>query len=423
MIARVGSWINSARRHALATVVALAGASFLIGAAVSFKSGSTLDYSDEHDYVNLARHLADGLGFSANGKTPTAFRPPAWPAVISAVDFVGGGITLTRLVNVGFFSLSVIALYALVRRIAGSDAGLLAAAALAVYPLSLYTSTKLFPASLALLLVTVGLLAIVAANDTEVPMTRVLWAAAAGACFGLVGLTEAAYLVIGVVAFVWSLWRRVSLQRVMTIALPLALVTIIPLAAWGIRNESQLGSFVPVSTNGGLNLLLGNSPNATPTSGVDANITTNLNEAKRRGLDEAETDRYFREQAIDWIKHNPGRASSLYVRKLANFFNYRSNVVTRDQQSRVTDLLGAITFYPLLALFALRLAAFRKIPLVRGEGLLVTSYLLYAMTAALFFTRIRFRVPVDQLMIGVIACGVIAWTRARAPRPAAAPAG
>jgi hypothetical protein len=188
-------------------------------------------------------------------------------------------------------------------------------------------------------------------------------------------------------------------------------VLCIPLFAWGLRNESQLGSFIPVSTNGGLNLLLGNSPNATPTTGVDADISEYVATVGRRGYDEVETDRYYRDEAIDWITANPGSAAVLYVGKLANFFNFRSNVVSDSQQSGLTDALGALTYYPLLLLFVLRLAMFRKMPLARGEGLLAISYLGYAVTAAVFFTRIRFRVPVDQLMIGVVACGVVSWLR------------
>ncbi len=416
MIVRLRGWLDAARRHPHRTVGALATFAFLVGGAVAVHTGSTLGYSDEQDYVELARNLADGLGFSANGRTPTAFRPPAWPSAIAVVDFFGGGIVANRFVGVAFFSAAVVALYALVKRIAGNDAGLLAAAILTCYPLSLYTATTLYPESLAMLLVTVGVLAAVIADTAEESLPRLGWAAAAGACFGVLGLTAPAYLVVAAIVVVWLLWRRCSLRRIALLAAPLVIVLSLPLLAWGLRNESQLGSFIPVSTNGGLNLLLGNNPNATPTTGVDADIAEYIETVGRRGYDEVETDHYYREQAIDWITDNPGSAAKLYVGKLANFFNYRSNVVSDSQQSGLTDALGAITYYPLLLLFVLRLAMYRRVPLARGEGLLAFSYLGYALTAAVFFTRIRFRVPVDQLMIGVVASGAVAWYRLRRRR-------
>ncbi len=413
MIARLRGWLDAARRHPNRTVAAIAAFAFLVGSAIAIHTGTTLGYSDEQDYVELARNLADGLGFSANGRTPTAFRPPAWPSALAVVDFFGGGIVANRIVGVAFFAATIVALYALVRRIAGSDAGLLAAALLTCYPLSLYTATTLYPEALATLLVTMGILGAVLADTAEEPKVRMGWAAGAGACFGLLGLTAPAYLVVAGITVVWLLWRRCSMRRVATLAAPLVVVMLIPLFAWGVRNEARLGSFIPVSTNGGLNLLLGNNPNATPTTGVDADISEYIETVGRRGLDEVETDRYNREEAIDWITANPGSAAKLYVGKLANFFNYRSNVVSDSQQSGLTDALGALTYYPLLLAFVVRLAMFRRLPLVRGEGLLAFSYLGYALTAAVFFTRIRFRVPVDQLMIGVVACGAVAWYRAR----------
>ena len=412
MIVRIHEWLSAARRHPHRSVAVLAALAFVVGAAIAWHRGSQLGYADELDYVGLARHLADGLGFTANGHA-TAFRPPAWPAVISVVDLLGGGITAARFVAVGFFSATVVALYALVRRVAGSDAGLLAATVLTCYPLTLYTSTTLYPEAQAMLLVTWGMLAAVLADSNDRSAARVGWAATSGASFGVLGLTAPAYLVLAGTTLVWILWRRCSIRRVVLLAVPLVLVTIVPLVGWGIRNEAQLGSFVPLSTNGGLNLLLGNNENTTPTSGVDVDISRYEREAARRDLDEVETDRFYREEALDWVTSNPRSAATLYVGKLANFFNFRSNVVSESQQSSLTDILGALTYYPLLILFVVRLALFRKLPLVRGEGLLAASYLVYALSAAVFFTRIRFRVPVDQLMIGVVAIGAVAWWRSR----------
>jgi len=420
MLARLRDWLDIARRHPHGTVAAFAALAFLVGCAVAVRSGTTLGYSDEQDYVTLARHLADGLGFTANGRTPTAFRPPAWPSTLAVVDFLGGGIVASRFVGVAFFSTTVVMLYALVKRIAGSDAGLLAAALLTCYPLSLYTATTLYTESQSMLLVTVGLLTVVIADAAAEPAEGVGWAAASGACFGLLGLTAPAYLIVVAIVVVWLLWRRCSFRRIAILAAPLVVVLSIPLVAWGVRNEVAIGSFVPVSTNGGLNLLLGNNPNATPTTGVNADISEYITTVRRRDLGEVEADRYFREQAVEWIRDDPGSAAVLYAGKLANFFNFRSNVVSESQQSGLTDALGALTYYPLLLLFVVRLAMFRSLPLVRGEGLLVASYLGYAVTAAIFFTRIRFRVPVDQLMIAVVACGVVAWSRSRYRRSAVA---
>ena len=290
---------------------------------------------------------------------------------------------------------------------------MLASAGLAVYPLSLYTSTTLYPEAMALLLVTLGLLATLVADRATGPH-QVGAAALAGALFGLLSLTAPTYVVIVVPAAVWLLWRRCSRRRVVALVIPLLLATVVLPTAWAIRNEARLGAFAPFTTNGGINLLLGNNPDATATTGVDADISSYEETARRRGLDEAGRDHYFRGRAVDWIVDHPGRAAVLYGGKLVNFFNFRNRLATEHQQSAFTDAAGALSLYPLLVLFVVRLVGWRRWPARRGEGLLVASYCCVALATAVFTTRIRYRVPVDQLMIAVVACGAVAWYRARA---------
>ena len=56
--------------------------------AYAAKSGTPLRYTDEKDYVELARNLRDGNGFVLNGQ-PNAYRPPAWPLVIAGYLLLG----------------------------------------------------------------------------------------------------------------------------------------------------------------------------------------------------------------------------------------------------------------------------------------------------------------------------------------------
>lgn len=62
-----------------------------------------------------------------------------------------------------------------------------------------------------------------------------------------------------------------------------------------------------------------------------------------------------------------------------------------------------VTYYPLLALMLLRLMLRRRVPVSPFEGYLLALYLLGALVQAVFFTRIRFRVPFDLLLIALDA--------------------
>ena len=73
-----------------------------------------------------------------------------------------------------------------------------------------------------------------------------------------------------------------------------------------------------------------------------------------------------------------------------------------------------LTYCPLLLLFVIRLFRFRAYPLQSWEVLCYLLYLQAALCYAVFFPRIRYRLPYDYLLISVVA-GYI-WNVAKAYR-------
>ncbi len=63
----------------------------------------------------------------------------------------------------------------------------------------------------------------------------------------------------------------------------------------------------------------------------------------------------------------------------------------------------ALFFVPLFAVFLWRLARWRRTAPFAGEGLLVVVYFAMALVTAVFFTRIRFRLPLDHSLLWVVA--------------------
>jgi hypothetical protein len=177
--------------------------------------------------------------------------------------------------------------------------------------------------------------------------------------------------------------------------------------AWCVRNAVSLHAFVPVSTNDGINLLLGNSEHTTAGSGTNVDIARYDQEAKDRHLDEVGINKFFSQSGVDWVTAHPGDAAVLYVKKVANSFAYSSEMATSGQGNRAADLLLALTYYPLLALAAWRVISARKRPLSAEEKLAVGLIVLNLLLLAVFFTRLRFRVPLDGLTILLAASAVV----------------
>jgi hypothetical protein len=74
-----------------------------------------------------------------------------------------------------------------------------------------------------------------------------------------------------------------------------------------------------------------------------------------------------------------------------------------------SDLLAALSYYPILALALLRVMISKRFPLHRVDKLLLWGIVLNVLLLAVFFTRIRFRVPLDALTIMLAASTVVTW--------------
>jgi 4-amino-4-deoxy-L-arabinose transferase-like glycosyltransferase len=387
-----------------AALVALIAASLSVLATglIALSLGDNLQYEDERDYYTLATNLAEGRGYSMDGVTATAFRPPTYPVLLGVLKVAGLETMGLRLGNALLAGLTVVLVYALGRRIASALAGAIASILMATYPLALYTAAHLYPQALATVLL-LGALLLVVILESSTGFRSLALAAGAGLLLGLLTLTVPSFAVMLIVTPLWLAWR-VRRQAIVP-ALALLIVATIPIGVWAGRNHRELGAFVPVATNGGFNLLLGNSPGATPTSGTNVDISEYEAEVVSRQLDEVASDRFYRSQAIEWVYENPFDAATLYLGKLLNSFSVKNELATAGVAPSLfeTIVLGS-TYLPLLGLAVARVVARRRLPLNTGEGLLIWSFLANLLVIAVFFSRVRFREPLDPLMILIAAC-------------------
>jgi 4-amino-4-deoxy-L-arabinose transferase-like glycosyltransferase len=408
--ARALEWLEAnSRRIALGAVVL----ALVLAGGYAVIVGGGLRFADEQVYTDLARQLASGHGYS-DGGTPTAYRPPGYPFLLLPFYLLGGGsVVVLRLAGVLCFGGAVWFTYLVGRRTGSAAAGALAAAVLACYPLMIYTSAALYPQVPALLLLLVMIEFGLRAVDGR---RRWTYTVLSGLCGGLLTITVPSFapsILLLVAAMVWRLRRGVAVRMV---ALLLIAAAVIPVA-WSVRNAVSLHAFVPVSTNNGVNLLLGNNADATPSSGTNVDISAYDHEAKARGLDEVGIDGFYRDSAVHWMAGHVFDATMLYSGKVAHTFVYSDSLKTGGQAA--SDLLAALTYYPVLALALLRLFLTRRFPLQRVEKLAVWVIVVNVLLLAVFFSRVRFRVPLDGLTIILAASAAIHLLRARGQRQVA----
>ena len=265
-------------------------------------------------YDTYAVNLIDGRGYTRfDDRAADSDLPPLYPFFLVGVYEVFGRDPIpVALVQTGLDVLTVLLVYWIGRRVAGEAAGLLAAAFYGLYPYLLYQNLTLNDTGLFILLLAAGIAWAYHARD------RRDWRGAAllGALFGLAALTKAFVLLMLPLLALWW-WWQIGLRAAIRLALAAGVAAALVLAPWVIRNVRLHDAFVLISTNGGSNLHQGNNSCVADylARGWDAQWV-NCIEAPPDGLSEVEADRWHREQALDYLRANPGDWPRLFWTKL-----------------------------------------------------------------------------------------------------------
>lgn len=373
----------------------------LMACAIGFaiKTGYPLRYDDERQYLDVATSVVHGKGFALDGAL-SARRPPAWPLLLA--PFVAIGAPTHLLLAIPALLICVAAVLAgwVAVRITGSRWGAIATPLVIVYPLNLYTGSTLYPQALAT--AAMFLLWLLCSYFSDQPRQQPLWVAAiAGLTASCLALAVPTMIVAALLIIVWLLRGQGGLR-----ALVCGAVMVTPVLGWAARNWVALGSPVLFSTTFGENLLIGNNDTATGDSGVDVDLF-----AVNRGtgnLDSVALDNHYRQAALEWIRDHPGDAFVLYLEKIANYFSPYNAPVTPGQTSGYHVLIAYATFGGLMIAVIARIMLRRYYPMVRSEWLFIGLFVLNAPVMAVFFTRTRFRQPLDATLVVEAAIGLLA---------------
>jgi 4-amino-4-deoxy-L-arabinose transferase-like glycosyltransferase len=212
---------------------------------------------DATAYATIAANLERGEGFTLGrfGTQPASNYSPGLPLLTGGIYAVAGGVheRSARLVLALIGSLSVLFAYLIGRRLSGVLAGLVGAAAVAVYPALLEYQGMLMSEPLAATLLSGAVLAMLWADGE-----RIRWLVP-GLLLGALALTRPEYLAISLpIAVVilarhgWDGWRE-DFGHALIMLVGLAVVVV----PWTVRNAVTLDRFVPISTGGGQVLFAG----------------------------------------------------------------------------------------------------------------------------------------------------------------------
>lgn len=353
------------------------------------------------------------------------FLSPLYPYFLGVIYTLVGSpdVFLARLVQMLLGSLSVLLVHAIGKRLFDVRVGLTAALLHALYVMNIFYDGMLLAAALQAPLNLLAFWLMLRAAERPAPWRFGL----AGLALGLSALARPNTLLFVGVGVLWILWplarqlaRRARLVAAGAFLLGVALA-VAPVTA---RNVIGGGDFVLVSAQSGVNLYIGNGPDATgafvvprifPSTRVDDPLQQEESyrrhaEAKSgRLLRPSEVSDYWMGKAFDQVLADPGRAMGLFVKKLGLFLNALE--IGNSQDFYMSRDFSWVLRLPLpsfgvvlpLALVGLGLALRRW----RERFLLIGMVLIYAASLTLYFVLAHYRMPVVPFFL-VLAAGA-AW--------------
>jgi MYXO-CTERM domain-containing protein len=356
---------------------------------------------DEERYVAMGRGLATGFE-----EQRAWFHPPGVAIALSLVFRVfGDGLVAPRVVQAVVSSASCLLAYGVARRLFGARVALGTATVCALHGVLVFESYEILPPTWVLASTLGALWLLLVARDRASPEIAV----ASGAAFGVSAVFAPTILPFAAVAAAWL--RRPALAGA------LAVGVLLPIAPITYGNWERSGELVLISTNGGINLYLGNNEHAGETLAIrpGPHWEALMDEPARAGVTTASgASSYFTAKALAFVRAEPLTAARAYLHKL-RLYAYGAEL------PRDTDLYAAREGSPLLSALVskgplwlpdgllLPLAGVGAIASWRRRRELAVAYAYVAAQAlvvAAFFVTSRYRAPALPVLAMFACAGV-----------------
>lgn len=397
----------------LVSVLLRIGMSLYLGNTVVDFPGT----ADQISYHNLALRILGGHGFT--------FGQPWWPAtpanaqtahwsflytgyLVAVYALLGPNPLVARLIQsvlVGI--LQPLIAYWIGRRIFSETVGLAAAILTGLYAYFIYYSAALMTESfyIVAILGSIILGLILVGRDENPsgtgPRRSITLALALGLTLGAAVLLRQLFLLFIPFFFLWILlygWKKLPAVLVSGIVIVLL---ILPFTVF---NYARFHRFVLLNTNSGFAFFWGNNPiygtkfqPILPSSEYHDMIPPEL-----LSLDEAALDQALLQRGIQFVFDDPVRYAKLSISRIPAYFMFwpsnGSGLVSNIARVASFGVLWPFMLYGLLLSFTRRPSPFRLRP-PSSQLLLYVFALVYTAIHVLTWTLIRYRLPVDAVLI------------------------
>jgi 4-amino-4-deoxy-L-arabinose transferase-like glycosyltransferase len=374
-------------------------------------------FSDEFDYTVTAHYVVE------HGTFPESFdRSPLFPLFLAGLFKLGGeSFFYIRIVQAALGAFIALQIALIGRRVGGSAVGIVSGALWAIYPMGVFMSGILYPAILLTSLMTSAVLCLLAKPGSS---AYVAWVAFAGLLLGAATLTKPMAFASIVLVALWLFTQRRSgrLRLVLvSVFLSSALMSLLP---WTLHNAVKHGEFVPIESRS-LDELVPWAENSTAPTIEGKRNQGQLLQAKGDSTTVAQpsADSKLVGMFTRMAKRYPSEFVSffeLYPTRVGFLRQSQREQARRKKTERFvryipfgSDLVMAVSIFSVGSLYLFAVVGmgsmWRGREKRRELSLFVLLVLSFALSYAISWGKIRYRIPVDPYIILLSAWGVVAF--------------
>lgn len=388
------------------SVLARLAAALYLGNEVRMLPGT----ADQISYHTLAVRVANGHGFTfaenwwplTQAGEPTAHWSYLYTGLLAGLYRVVGVQPLAgRLIQAVLVGvLHPLLAFQLARRIFGPWVAVLAAGLTACYAYFVYYAAALMTEPLYMTGILASLyLAVRLADSVDEGQRGKYWLAVGlGLALGATVLLRQIFLVVVPIIALWIAWGRRGALMPIGMSAFILIGMILPFTLY---NYLRFDQFVLLNTNAGFAFFWANHPvygtQFVPILPPEMGSYASLIPVELRALNEAALDRALLRRGIEFVVEDPGRYLQLSLSRIPAYFKFWPS-----PDSSLLSNLARVSSFGLLWPFMLLgtgLSFRRRFQLTSPESLLVGFGVVYTAIHVLSWTLIRYRLPVDAIMI------------------------
>ena len=426
-------------------VVAIMAVSLALRVGLALYQGSEivprLGVTDEVSYHTLAVRVLEGHGFSfatgwwpaTRANQPTAHWSFLYVLFLAAVYSVTGPAPLAaRLIQATAVGLLHPWLaWRIANRLFGPTAGLASAAIAAFYGYFVYYAGALVTESLYIVAVlwVIDIATSIAGRERDAASAWRPWAWL-GVAVAVATLLRQLFLLVLPVVLAWLGWqlmrRRAATSGLSWLAFAgraaiVVAVVVVAMLPWTARNYRAFGQLVPLNTNAGFVMYWANHPvHGTSFKPIlsygEVNYGTMLPDDVG-ALNEAQLDRELLRRGVGFVQDDPVRYVRLSLSRTIEYFKFWPSADS-SLGSNLARVLSFGLLLPLLVVGVVMVVGRGRAPGPAADGapLLLGVAALYTGLHLLTWTLVRYRLPVDAVLMPFAGVALAALSARTSPR-------